>query len=66
MGLEGASLIRPILEYDISVYCCASDTNHQKLEKIQLSAARIITGLRNSCPRELVLFKADLLPLSYR
>ncbi|GFS89405.1 RNase H domain-containing protein [Trichonephila clavipes] len=35
-------------------------------EKIQLSAARIITGLRNTCPRDIVLFEADLQPLSLR
>ncbi|GFY10979.1 hypothetical protein TNCV_1125001 [Trichonephila clavipes] len=37
-----------------------------KLEKVQLSAARIITGLRNTCPRDIVLFEADLQSLSLR
>lgn len=60
------TLIRPILEYGIPIYCCASDTNLQKLEKVQLSAARIITGLRNTCPRDIVLYEADLQPLSLR
>ncbi|GFW97062.1 RNase H domain-containing protein [Trichonephila clavipes] len=39
------SLIRPILDYGVPVYCSASVTNLQKLEKVQLSADRIITEL---------------------
>ncbi|GFW77818.1 putative RNA-directed DNA polymerase from transposon BS [Trichonephila clavipes] len=45
------SHIRPILEYGVPVYCNASVTNLQKLEKVQLSVARIITGLKNTCSR---------------
>ncbi|XP_054720930.1 uncharacterized protein LOC129230551 [Uloborus diversus] len=60
------ALIRPILEYGYPVYNCASNTNLQKLERVQLSAACIITGLRNSCPNEIVLYEADLQPLSLR
>ncbi|GFU78923.1 RNase H domain-containing protein [Trichonephila clavipes] len=60
------SLTRSILEYGVPVYCSASVTNLQKLEKVQLSTARIITGLRNTCPRDKVLFEADLQPLSLR
>ncbi|GFW21678.1 RNase H domain-containing protein [Trichonephila clavipes] len=60
------SLIRPILEYGVPVYCSASVTNLQKLEKVQISAARIITGLKNTCPRDIVFFEADLQPLSFR
>ncbi|GFV94100.1 putative RNA-directed DNA polymerase from transposon BS [Trichonephila clavipes] len=60
------SLIRPILEYGDPVYCSASVTNLQKLEKVQLSAARIITGLKNTCPRDIELFEADLQPLNLR
>ncbi|GIY99375.1 putative RNA-directed DNA polymerase from transposon BS [Caerostris extrusa] len=60
------SLIIPILEYGISVYCCASNTNLQKLERVQLSAARVITGLRNTCPNDIVLYEANLQPLSPR
>ncbi|GFT41398.1 hypothetical protein TNCV_3890181 [Trichonephila clavipes] len=43
----------------------ASASNLDKLERVQLSAARIITGLRNSCPRDLVLQEADLQPLRF-
>ncbi|GFW44917.1 putative RNA-directed DNA polymerase from transposon X-element [Trichonephila clavipes] len=60
------SLIRPILEYGVPVYCSASVTNLQKLERIQLSAARIFTGLRNTCPRDIVLFGVILQPFSLR
>ncbi|GFW15820.1 RNase H domain-containing protein [Trichonephila clavipes] len=38
----------------------------QKLERDQLSAARIITGLCNSCPKDIVLYEADPQPLSLR
>ncbi|GIY77198.1 putative RNA-directed DNA polymerase from transposon BS [Caerostris extrusa] len=58
--------ITPILEYGILVYCCASNTNLQKLERVQLSAARVITGLRNTCSNDIVLYEADLQPLSLR
>ncbi|GFU48254.1 putative RNA-directed DNA polymerase from transposon BS [Trichonephila clavipes] len=51
------SIIRPILEYRVLVYCSASVTNLQKLEKVQLSASRIITGLKNTCPRDIELFR---------
>ncbi|GFX89658.1 reverse transcriptase domain-containing protein [Trichonephila clavipes] len=54
------------MENGVPVYCRASDTNVQKLEKVQLSAARIITSLRNTCPRDIVPFEADLLPHSLR
>ncbi|GIY65323.1 reverse transcriptase domain-containing protein [Caerostris darwini] len=57
---------KSILEYGIPVYCCASNTNLQKLERVQHSAARVITGLRNTCPNDIVLYTADLQPLSLR
>ncbi|GFX60812.1 RNase H domain-containing protein [Trichonephila clavipes] len=59
------SLIRPILEYGFPIFCCSSDSILQKLERVELSAARIITGLRNSCPKD-VLYEADLQPISLR
>ncbi|GFX47535.1 hypothetical protein TNCV_3015541 [Trichonephila clavipes] len=37
-------LIKPILEYGFLMFSCELDINLDKLEKIQLSAARIITG----------------------
>ncbi|GBM36058.1 hypothetical protein AVEN_221226-1 [Araneus ventricosus] len=41
-------------------------TNLNKLERVQLSAARIITGLRSCCPKATVLYEADLQPLSMK
>ncbi|UYV71655.1 hypothetical protein LAZ67_8004009 [Cordylochernes scorpioides] len=60
------SLIRPILEYGYQIYATASETNLKSLERIQLSAARIITGLRNTCPNDIVLYEADIMPLKDR
>nr|XP_042912144.1 uncharacterized protein LOC122272471 [Parasteatoda tepidariorum] len=51
--------------HDEEVEVCLA-TNLDKLESFQLSAARIITGLRRSCPKEIVLFEADLQPLQTR
>ncbi|GFS79370.1 general transcription factor IIF subunit 2 [Trichonephila clavipes] len=55
------SLIRPILEYGVPAYCSASITNLQKLEKVQLWAARIITGLKNTCPRDILTSKIGVI-----
>ncbi|GBN13764.1 hypothetical protein AVEN_163300-1 [Araneus ventricosus] len=60
------TLIRPILEYGCQVYGVASDTNLDKLERVQLSVARIVTGLRGSTPTDIVLYEADLQPLRLR
>ncbi|GBO19426.1 hypothetical protein AVEN_148983-1 [Araneus ventricosus] len=54
------------IKYGYPIYCCASNTNLQRLERVQLSAARIITGLRNSCPKDIVLYEANLQPLNLR
>ncbi|GFU99855.1 hypothetical protein TNCV_515721 [Trichonephila clavipes] len=40
------------------LYCCASAASLEKW-KDSARAARIITGLRRSCPKEIVLFEAD-------
>ncbi|GFW23490.1 probable RNA-directed DNA polymerase from transposon BS [Trichonephila clavipes] len=60
------SFIRPVLEFGIPIYSCASDTNLNKLERVQLCAARIITGLRYSCQIDIVLFESNLPSLSKR
>lgn len=60
------SFIRPILEYGYPIYFCASETNLQKLERVQLSAARIILGLKNSCPSDIALYETNLQPLHIR
>lgn len=56
------AVIRPILEYGYTIYCSANDTNLRK----RRSAARIITGFRNSCPRGIVLYEVTLQLLSLR
>ncbi|GFT01738.1 putative RNA-directed DNA polymerase from transposon BS [Trichonephila clavipes] len=60
------SLIRPVLEFGIPIYSCASDTNLNTLERVQLCAARIIIGLRYSCQNDIVLFESHLPSLSKR
>ncbi|GFU64676.1 probable RNA-directed DNA polymerase from transposon BS [Trichonephila clavipes] len=60
------SLIRPVLEFGIPIYSCASDSNLNKLERVQLCAARIITVLRCSCQIDIVLFESNLPSLSKR
>ncbi|GFY12110.1 hypothetical protein TNCV_4976101 [Trichonephila clavipes] len=43
-------------EYGLPIYACASKSNLDELERVQLNAARIISGLRPSCPNDIVLF----------
>ncbi|UYV68862.1 hypothetical protein LAZ67_6001315 [Cordylochernes scorpioides] len=66
LKLTYTSLMRPILEYGYQIYGTASETNLKSLERIQLSAARNITGLRNTCPNNIVLYEADIMPLKDR
>ncbi|GBM60736.1 hypothetical protein AVEN_147988-1 [Araneus ventricosus] len=60
------ALIRPVLECGYQIYQVASQTNLNKLERVQLSAAQIITGLRSCCAKAIVVFEADLQPLTLR
>ena len=39
------TFIRPLLEYSCEVWGNCSQTNNDRLEKLQLEAARIVTGL---------------------
>ncbi|GIY48561.1 putative RNA-directed DNA polymerase from transposon BS [Caerostris extrusa] len=41
-------------------YHVATNTNLKKLDRIQFSAARIITGLRHSCLNDIACYEADL------
>ncbi|GFU49361.1 putative RNA-directed DNA polymerase from transposon BS [Trichonephila clavipes] len=59
-------LVRPVLEYGYQMFQVASPTNLKKLERVQLSAVRIITGHRYSCPTGIVLYEADIQPLTMR
>ncbi|UYV70786.1 hypothetical protein LAZ67_8000615 [Cordylochernes scorpioides] len=60
------ALIRPILEYGQPVWQTASKTNLNKIDQVQSSAARIICGLRNTCPTKIAEIEANLLPLTHR
>ncbi|GBM93461.1 hypothetical protein AVEN_215347-1 [Araneus ventricosus] len=44
-------------------YIAVPQTQTYRLERVQLGAARKITGLRNSCPKD-ILHEANLQPLS--
>ncbi|GBN42777.1 hypothetical protein AVEN_31614-1 [Araneus ventricosus] len=69
MRVLSGRLIHPLLDpywNGFQILQTASATNLKKLERIQLSAAPIITGVRNSCPNEIVLYEADLQPLTMR
>ncbi|GFT85143.1 putative RNA-directed DNA polymerase from transposon BS [Trichonephila clavipes] len=66
LRLTYTSLIRPVSEYGSQIYFSASRTNLAKLDRVQSSAARIIAGMRHSCPTDLVLFEADIMPLDLR
>ncbi|GFU01846.1 RNase H domain-containing protein [Trichonephila clavipes] len=57
------SLVRPILEFGLPIYACASKSNLDKIERVQLSAARIITGFRLSYLNGIVLFESNQLSL---
>ncbi|GFV88749.1 RNase H domain-containing protein [Trichonephila clavipes] len=60
------TLVRPVLEYGYQIFQVASLNNLKKLGRVQLSAARIITGPRYSCPTDIVLYDADIQPLTMR
>ncbi|GFV41164.1 RNase H domain-containing protein [Trichonephila clavipes] len=60
------TLVCPVLEYGYQIFQVASPINLKKLERVQLSAVMIITGLRYSCPTDIVLYEADIQPLTMR
>ncbi|UYV69425.1 hypothetical protein LAZ67_6003539 [Cordylochernes scorpioides] len=66
LKLTYTSLMRPIFEYGYQIYGTASETNLKTLERIQLNAPRIITGLRKHCPNDIELYEADIMPLKNR
>ncbi len=43
------SFIRPLLEYSSVVWDNCTDADKQKLERIQIEAARIVTGATKLC-----------------
>ncbi|GFX44433.1 RNase H domain-containing protein [Trichonephila clavipes] len=60
------SLVRPILEYGFPIHFRASEANVNKLERVELSAARITAGLCNNCHNNIVLYDSDLPTFSIR
>ena len=42
--------VRPVLEYGMSAWSSVSKTNFDKLQRVQNSAARIMTGALRSTP----------------
>ncbi|UYV63119.1 hypothetical protein LAZ67_2003187 [Cordylochernes scorpioides] len=60
------ALVRPILEYATPAWINASKTNLSKIDRIQASAAKIISGLRGSCPNRIAELESNLLPLRLR
>ncbi|UYV60692.1 K02A2.6-like, partial [Cordylochernes scorpioides] len=60
------ALVRPILEYATPAWINASKTNLSKIDRIQASAAKIISGLRGSCPNRIAELESNLLPLHLR
>ncbi|GFY20434.1 reverse transcriptase domain-containing protein [Trichonephila clavipes] len=57
------SLVRPILKHGLFLYTCASKSNLDKLERVQLSAAEIISRIRHSCLEDIALLENNLLSL---
>ncbi|GFV01051.1 putative RNA-directed DNA polymerase from transposon BS [Trichonephila clavipes] len=66
LKLTYTTLTKTVLEFGSANFFSASDSNLKKFERIQLSAARIIAGLRNSCPNNLVLYECNHQPLDMR
>ena len=58
------SYIKPILEYADVVWDGCSIDNTDRLERIQLEAARIVTGLTRSTHRERLYSVVGWFPLS--
>ncbi|UYV63319.1 K02A2.6-like [Cordylochernes scorpioides] len=60
------ALVKPILEYATPAWINASKTNLSKIDRIQASAAKIISGLRGSCPNRIAELESNLLSLHLR
>ena len=61
------SFIRPVLEYDSEVWgTCINQNASEKLEKLQLNAARIVTGLTLIASRESLYLETGWEPLNHR
>ena len=60
------SFIRPILEYSSIVFCNITDYDSDKLESIQLDAARIVTGARRGTSHAFIYLETGWELLSLR
>ncbi|GFY35141.1 RNase H domain-containing protein [Trichonephila clavipes] len=60
------TLVHPVIEYGYQIFQVASPTNLKKLDRVQLSTTRIIRSLRYSCFTDIVLYHADIQPLTMR
>ena len=53
-----------MLDYAVPVFHHAARSHQDKLARIQLQAARLITGLWRRTPTDIILIKADLIPIN--
>ena len=53
-----------MLDYAVPVFHHAARSHQDKLARIQLQAARLITGLWRTTPTDIVLIEADLIPIN--
>ena len=58
--------VRPVLEYGTSAWSTTSKTNYGKVQRVQNSAARIITGALRSTPINSLESFAGLQPMEDR
>ena len=66
LSLMYTSFIRPQLEYASVVWGCCQQGDSDKLEKLQLYAARIVTGLTTIASKDSLYFETGWEPLSCR
>ncbi|GFV29890.1 transposable element Tcb1 transposase [Trichonephila clavipes] len=60
------TLVRPVLEYGYQIFQVASPTNLKKLERECNSVLRGLSRALDSCPTDIVLYEADIQPLTMR
>ena len=66
LSLLYTTFIRPSLEYASEVWGGCSNQESEKLEKLQLAAARIVTGLTSLASRDSLYFETGWEPLIVR
>ena len=58
------AILKPVLDYAVPVFHHAARSHQDKLARIQLQAARLITGLWRRTPTDIILIEADLIPIN--